>query len=50
MRSDQEKQKKGWSCKHREFTFSAKETTIGDKNKKVKKSGPVTFGLRYVLF
>jgi hypothetical protein len=26
-------------------TFSAKETTIGDKNKKVKKGGPVTFGL-----
>ena len=33
-RSDQEKQKKGWSCKHQGFTFLAKETKTGDKNKK----------------
>ena len=32
-RSNQEKQKKRVSCNHRGFTFSAKETEIGDKKK-----------------
>jgi hypothetical protein len=33
------------SCKHQGFTFLAKETNISDKNKKVKKGGPVSTGL-----
>jgi hypothetical protein len=34
-RSNKEKQKKRVSCsKHRGFTFSAKETEIGDKQKR----------------
>jgi hypothetical protein len=36
-RINQEKQKKRLSCNHREFTFSAKETEIGDKKKVEKK-------------
>ena len=32
-RSNQEKQKKRVSCKHRGFTFLAKETEIGNKKK-----------------
>jgi len=33
-RSNQEKQKKRVSSKHRGFTFSAKETEIGNKKKR----------------
>jgi hypothetical protein len=33
------------SCKHLGFTFSAKETEIGDKRKGEKKGEPVTIGL-----
>ena len=40
-RSDQEKQKRSLGCKHRGFTFSAKETKIGNKKKGEKKGGPV---------
>ena len=36
-RSYQEKQKKRVSCKHQGFTFSAKETEIGDKIKREKR-------------
>jgi hypothetical protein len=44
-RSNQEKQKKRVSCNHQGFTFSAKETEIGDKKKGGKKGEPVTIGL-----
>ena len=45
-RSDQEKQKRSLGCKHRGFTFSAKETKIGNKKKGGKKRWTCkTFGL-----
>ena len=44
-RSNQEKEKKRVICKHRGFTFSAKETEIGDKKKVEEKGEPVTIGL-----
>jgi hypothetical protein len=37
--------KKRLSCNHRGFTFSAKETEIGDKKKGGKKGEPVTIGI-----
>jgi hypothetical protein len=49
-RSNQEKQKKRVSCKHRGFTFLAKETEIGNKKNSGKKGEPVTIGLSTYKF